>query len=369
MKKGKGVSVVHLTSVHPRYDTRIFHKECRSLATAGYDVALVVADGRPDETRDGVRIVSVKPGAGRFERALRVTRRVCEHALRLDANIYHLHDPELLPVAGRLKSAGKAVVFDAHEDTVRQILLKEYLPRPVRGLLSRGFKYYEDSVVQQIDAVVTATDQQVARYTGTAVRICPVQNFAELGRFESRVSDMVALRILHAGSLTRVRGVTAMVRLASKLQQGDELRLAGPLEQGLSASHLSDCQYLGVIDQNSLRDAYAQANVGLILYEPVGQYGMATAVKLYEYMAAGLPILVPNHGEWPAKVQSIGCGIPVDVFDTADQLRALEWLRNNPHEAAAMGRRGQEYALKHASWNVAFSRLDGLYKEIINENW
>lgn len=53
------VKVCHVTSVHQRYDTRIFHKECTSLAKAGYDVTLLVADNKEPEIRNGEKIISV----------------------------------------------------------------------------------------------------------------------------------------------------------------------------------------------------------------------------------------------------------------------------------------------------------------------
>ena len=60
--------VVHLTSAHPRDDIRVFLKECRSLAAHGYEVVLLVADGRGDEVRDGVTIADVGRSAGRLDR-------------------------------------------------------------------------------------------------------------------------------------------------------------------------------------------------------------------------------------------------------------------------------------------------------------
>jgi len=51
--------VTHLTSVHRRYDPRIFIRICSSLAANGYSVWLVVADGLGDEVKNGVSIVDV----------------------------------------------------------------------------------------------------------------------------------------------------------------------------------------------------------------------------------------------------------------------------------------------------------------------
>src|SRR5690242_12790488 len=99
------MKAVHLTSVHPRYDTRIFLKECRSLAAAGHNVTLVVADGNGSEERDGVHILDVGKPRGRASRMLQTVNAVYQAAVKLRANVYHLHDPELLRIAGRLQRA------------------------------------------------------------------------------------------------------------------------------------------------------------------------------------------------------------------------------------------------------------------------
>ncbi len=98
MKKNK-FSVCHLTSVHPVEDVRIFHKECVSLAKHGFDVTLV-ACGEPayKQNKNGVNVVSLDvPVKNRFERMTKRTRAVYKKALEVDADIYHFHDPELLP--------------------------------------------------------------------------------------------------------------------------------------------------------------------------------------------------------------------------------------------------------------------------------
>ena len=108
--------IVHLTSVHPRYDTRIFFKQCRSLAAAGHEVILVVADHYDDEWLDGVRIISVGSCRGRIDRITRSSRLVVRKALELNADLYHCHDPELLLWTNKYMKNNAVIVYDMHEN-------------------------------------------------------------------------------------------------------------------------------------------------------------------------------------------------------------------------------------------------------------
>src|SRR5690606_23687285 len=97
------MKVCHLTSVHPGEDISILIKECQTLQRAGHEVFLIVAN---EETRsyNGVQIIGVKSEAtNRISKMIKGPSKVYQAALEINADVYHFHDPELIPIGLLLK--------------------------------------------------------------------------------------------------------------------------------------------------------------------------------------------------------------------------------------------------------------------------
>lgn len=364
------MKIAHLTSAHPRHDIRIFVKECATLAAAGHDVTLIVADGQGEEIHSGVRIHDVGPkSGGRLARMTGTVRRVYEAALALRPDLVHLHDPELIPAALRLKQAGIRVVYDVHEDVPRQVLSKHWIPGVARPWVSRGVEALESFAARRFDAIVAATPlirDRFLRLGARAVAVCNYPILAELTHetpWESRRNE-----VCYLGGISRTRGIAPIV--AALPDTHTRLNLAGlwsepELKAQLQAqpgwARVND---LGVLDRRGVASVLAQSKVGLVTLLPTPSYVESLPIKLFEYMAAGLAVVASDFPLWRDIVEDADCGVLVDPEDPKAIAAAIERLLADDDTARAMGESGRRAVQQKYSWAAEGEALVGLYREL-----
>src|SRR5437879_4110053 len=171
--------VVHLTSVHRSSDVRVFHKECKSLARSGKHVVLI-APHEGDEVLDSVEIKGIQIGGGRLVRMTRTAWSLYREALRQDGNVYHFHDPELIPLGLLLAAHGKTVIYDIHEDVPADILHKDYIPRRLRRLLMWSVRKLEDAACRRFSGLIAATPTIAERFYPINANTVVVHNYPML---------------------------------------------------------------------------------------------------------------------------------------------------------------------------------------------
>jgi len=364
--------IVHLTSAHPRYDTRIFVKQCRSLAALGHAVTLVVADGLGGECVDGVRIVDVGRLPGRLNRVLRTTRRVLHEARRLDADVYQLHDPELVPAGLRLKRLGKAVIFDSHEDVPVQLLAKPYLNALARRLLSSGYAACERRAYRRFDGLVAATPFIRERLARIHPNTVDVNNYPTLQEFDAAPDwdDKVA-EVCYVGSISAIRGIREMVLACELLRSPARLALVGSFAEPAlerEVAHYAGWRRVdahGHLGRAGVQAAMRRAVAGLVTLHPVVNYLDALPVKMFEYMAAGLPVIASRFPLWQEIVEGNGCGVCVDPGDPAAIAAAIDHFCLHPQAARRMGENGRRAVHARYNWRGEADKLAGLYDGVL----
>lgn len=364
--------VCHITSVHDRDDARIFWKECLSLSKAGFEVTLIVADGTGNEVRSGVRIVDTgKPGPGRLSRFLHSWFDVYRCALKHPSDVYHFHDPELIVTGLLLKLRGHRVIYDIHEHVSKQILLKNWIPAIIRKPVAAVFGALETWASRRFDALVVPQVSMQESFGKLNERCRLIPNFAQVEEPIDKADHPARAILFHAGGLTAARGFHNMLEAMKYLDKRCELHLAGTLEsenyRELLRSHplAASIFYHGRLPYGKVAELYRKTHIGIILYNNVGQYHLSWAVKLFEYMAHGIPVIMPNFGSWPDFNREHGCGVCVDPVNARQVAGAVHSLLDNPRLRNELGENGRRSVRLHYNWAVAAERLVGLYRDLL----
>lgn len=374
--------VCHLSSAHAPNDTRIFHKQCASLAKAGYQVSFVVkakdAQSVGCTTQKGVQVIQVPvDSSSRLKRMLFGAKAVYQKALEVDADIYEFHDPELLPYGLKLAKKGKKVIFDSHEDYPTQIMEKEWIPAFLRRMISSAYRAYETHVVRQLDAVLfPCTKNGINIFENRAKRVVILSNAVMLEEMTAPQQEVQKSgdTICCTGSLTYQRGITHLIRAAH--QAGVKLILAGQYSseeyrRELEAMPEYSCvEYLGYIGRQELAQVYARSSIGMSTILNVGQYANLDnfPTKVYEYMAAGLPVIVSDYPFMRRSVQQDDFGIAVDPADVQAVAQAIRTILSDPQRAQQMGENGRQAVLQKYNWDIELKKLLELYGSLSEQN-
>jgi glycosyltransferase involved in cell wall biosynthesis len=364
--------VAHLTSVHAPSDTRICYRECATLAEAGYDVVLIAPGARP-ALPAGVRFQGVPAPRNRMERMTRTVLLVYLAALRERADVYHFHDPELMGVGLMLRANGARVVFDVHEDIPHDISDKIWIPVPLRPFVAAASAIALRAMHHWYSAIVAATPAIARRFRhARTVVVCNYPRIDELpvggdGDFAQRPRAA-----LYLGSITELRCIDDMMAaLDSRYFVNDaRLILAGTFEDDALERRIKRkrawnlVDYRGFCPRSQVSPVLASARAGMLLFRRAANHEEALPTKLFEYLGAGLPVIISNTLQCSGMVFENDCGIVVDPSDPDAVARAMMFLIDNPGTAQAMGERGRRLVTERYQWKSEANKLTKLYAEI-----
>ena len=371
------LGVVHLSTVHPRDDIRIFVKQVTTLYGAlGQQVGLVVADGKGDaRPAAGPWVLDLgKLPTARSARALAGNWRALRLLLRLRPAVVHFHDPELLLLGMVLRLLGYRVVYDVHEDVPRQTMGKDWIPYVLRWPVARAVAAMEWLAGRTFAAIVPATPVIGARFP--SARTVLVQNFpiqAELVAPQAVAYGQRPLVFAYVGGIADIRGGAEMVAAMDLLSDrpGVRLELAGAIRPDAFATRLQRLPgwqravHHGQINRADVATLLGRARAGLVLFHPLPNHVDAQPNKMFEYMSAGLPVVASDFPLWRQIVAGAGCGLLVNPLDPSAIADALRWVVDHPIEAEAMGQRGRDAVQHTYNWERESAQLLSLYSRLL----
>lgn len=366
----KVLKICHMSSVHRQEDTRIFHKECVSLAKEGYNVFLLTRGNT--YIKNGVHIIGINSdGENRLKRMLLTTKNIYKKAIEIDADIYHAHDPELLPILLKLKRNGKKTIFDSHEHTVGAIREKKYIPKLLRKIISSIYENYQTYACKKMDAVITATPNITDYFKSIGCqRVVDICNFPLL-RDEFTEPYYGTRAISFAGGTTAQWNHDCIINAINEIDNITYLLCGGNnsyLDKLKNLSGWKKVDFKGFIPFEQVEVLLRHSTIGMALLTPGentdGTKGNMANTKIFEEMMAGLPVICTNFERWRKFVEGYDCGICVDPHNVTEIREAIKKLIDNPELARRKGLNGRHAVEKEFNWSKEETKLLALYNEI-----
>lgn len=366
--------IVHLTTVHLPFDTRIFQKECRTLAQSGYKVSLIATHPKI-ETVDGVEIVPLPRFRSRGFRILLSPWAAFRVARQLQADLYHFHDPELLLTGVLLKWTTKAkVIYDVHENHPKKIQARSWLPRPFKKIVSLILTIIERLSIKTFDAIVAVTEHIAARFPASKTII--VKNYPLLKMTENKTDgtqyETNNHTLIYTGGWTDHRGIYQVVQALEHVTTPDvKLILLGRVidahvqEKAKALPGYSKVEYLGLVPYKQLYSLLQTVAVGFVCNQAVHDYDLAQPNKLFEYMSTGLPIIASHFPLWQEIVEGNTCGLTVDSTKPKEIAKAVDYLLSNADLRKEMGENGYKAVNDIYNWGIEGEKLLDLYKGLL----
>ncbi len=373
--------IVHVTSVHRPRDVRIFEKQCRSLADSGHQVTLIATGdevhGELRSVEQGVQLRLLPRPQGRLERVTKTMWQVYRAVRSVPADLYHFHDPELLPVAWWLQRMGYVVVYDMHENVPLDIRTKQWLPAFLRPIVAALTHQMERLVLRRMP-VVFAEESYGRAYPW----VNKSQVVLNMPRLESLPAPARPNRspphVAYIGAVAPDRGSLVILdALAELSRHGVDVGMecVGPASPASHAKELAArARSLGL--QHVHFRGYqpgpigwqmiAGCQIGLALLHPVPNFVDSYPTKMFEYMAMGMPVIVSNFPLYQQIVEQTACGLCVDPTSVGEIASAIEQLIADPAAAQQMGRRGRLAVENRYQWSEQYHKLEQFYEQLVS---
>jgi glycosyltransferase involved in cell wall biosynthesis len=332
-------------------------------------VHLIVADGKGNERRMGINIHEMGSFSNRKQRFLKAPLLILLKALTFKADIYQIHDPELLPIAFLLRLfTRKPVVYDIHECYPEMFLHKEYLTEGKGKLMSQFIKVMEHIAVKVLDQAIAATEHIAEQFKGVPI----VHNYPILAEWEQISADSArygSRNICYVGNITRERGIEQIVKAIEHVDC--TFHLAGnyePLEFRDCLRQLpgfSKVVEYGYVDRKQAAEIFSICAMGIVLFDRSPNHLYSLSTKMFEYLAAGLPIMVSDLPSNVKLLDSTDAGIYLDPIQVEDIADSLKRLLSEPDTLKNWGANGKELVFGNLSWESEKEIYLSIYEKLL----
>ncbi|WP_186576582.1 glycosyltransferase family 4 protein [Aquibacillus kalidii] len=372
----KTCHVCVVAPVHKFDDVRIYTKEISTLLSLGFNVTYYARNPK-NETIDldinFVEVPTFRKRASRFINLFKLFFKV----LSIKADVYHIHNPDTLPIGFLLKMFGKKVIYDTHEDFSKRLLMREWIPSPIRKIAASSISQMEKLAGKVFNAVIV-TQTNVKKRIGKKAIIIENAPVSKNMKSIRAIPSQEGFRVIYVGStLSKTRGIKEMVdavHLANEMEKGSNITftLVGSFdnEDYYKALTKSDgwkwIEYKGFLPQKNAFELMAQSHIGLITILDVGDHSQTSPNKIFEYQMFGLPFIASDFESWRNKLENTKSGFFVNPANPEEIASYIVQLYKDRNMVKEMGQNGREYIQHTFNWEIESEKIKQLYKRLLN---
>ncbi|MBC1501873.1 glycosyltransferase family 4 protein [Listeria weihenstephanensis] len=364
--------VMMFSSVHLYQDARIFFKEAHTLAKK-YKVDFFAIGSTTKEISMPNLNVNLLPKQSRFKR-FKTILQLKKEIRRSTAKFYHFHDPELLILVSFIRKEKKdaVIIYDMHENFPEAIKTKDWIPKKIRPILSSFIQKKEKKYLQKLDGLIFAEESYGKNYKDIKVKKIDIYNYPIFVNKQHKKIINKIPKLIYIGRIAEVRGALQMLEVVRQLKEDGmpvELELIGSIEDTLleKINHFiteyklqEEIKIIKYVDYSNIWDYYVNSDIGLCLLHPIPNYLESFATKIFEYMAAQIPMIVSDFPSWKSLLDENECGMVVNPLDI-DEIKSQICILMNPLERNRLGKNGRfKYEQKY-NWDVEGKKLLDFY--------
>jgi glycosyltransferase involved in cell wall biosynthesis len=373
-------SVAVVTSIHPDFDTRVWN-HVRTLIDSGVETHFVCPWSSAESINLPGLTLHVFPRViSRVARPVLIPVRVFRQLLPLlrSVQLIHFHDLDLLPWMALL-SFLKPVVYDIHENYAEEMLVRDWIPKPLRYFLKILMDIWHTVFPRLIRNLVLVTPQQAHDFDGAGLRTIVIHNYASLRLLKDVRSDYSTRpdRVIFTGGNYVENGSMLLLEIAQRLKAqsiGAELLItdwfASPkfedeFHHEISCRGLDNIRILPPVPSQEIMQLLNQATIGISPNLRVRKQELAIPQKLFEYMAAALPIVTSDLPYQRMLIEQHDVGLLASPENPDSFVSAIERLVRDKALAESLGRNGQNTFREQYNWESQIPSLLHYYQQIV----
>lgn len=221
--------------------------------------------------------------------------------------------------------------------------------------------------------MISATPHINDKFRALGIKSVVIRNLPLLSEFPSTTDwSRREKSIVYIGGIEEIRGIREMLGAILHSVEAEYLHLCGDFSDQSLRQKISDhpgwakVRDYGFSNRTTVVNILGKAMVGLVTLHPTANYKVSLPVKMFEYMAAGIPVIASDFQLWREIIEDCRCGILVNPRDEREIARAVDYLLSNPAIARKLGEAGRQAVLKNYNWDSENLKLEEYYASLVS---